>query len=139
MSTGQIDFDTDIRPDSNKKRIVDSTVDIWNATNFSANVSLYGFSGVNKNQLGLFSNRRVFLPRTYGLLCAHNTLHKKKEQRIIEFGSRQIDDFLVRFMRETVSNENQNFPSHTFDFTDEHININYVKLMLNVSANMYNF
>lgn len=133
-SEGSITANSDM--DFNTERIVEANADIQNASNFAVGIKLTGFSsGVDLNSLRfLHSSRDFFKPRSFGIMCGAVPNRRTQQKQTIEFGKRIDGDFLVRFERHRVMSKASAFPSHTFDFFDGTININYAKLTIDVSC-----
>lgn len=122
--------------DFNEERVVEANADIQNATNFTVGIKLFGFSsGINLNSLRFLRPRGFIKPRTFAIMCGVIPNRRRQQKRSLEFGKRTDGDFLIRFERHEAMTEASAFPSYTFDFFDGGININYVKLTIDVSCN----
>lgn len=123
--------------DFDKKRIVEVNADIRNASDFNVDISVRGFSsGIDfrRIQFGFLGGSRTFIkPRSFAIMCVTDRNRGMRKKRTFEFGKRRDGDFLVRFERHRVGGTIL-LPSHTFDFTDVHINITYVQLTMTVSC-----
>lgn len=128
-STYDMDFDKD--------GIVESNADIYNASSqFNVSMKIESFSsGVSWDTFMLFRRRHRFIkPRSFAMLCEVKAQRLRQTNRKLEFGSRINNDFLVRFERHHVHEKFSEFPSHKFHFFDGGVNINYVKLIYDVSC-----
>lgn len=119
-----------------KSRIVDATVHIQNATDFTSNITIQGQPGFKFDVIdGLdrLLNIKMFKPRSYSFICTeHETKHFKRKTIIYEFGTRHIDDFLAYYQSEAIVVD-KSMPKFTFHFQNPVVNISYVALSSDVS------
>lgn len=132
-SSGSITANSDM--DFDTERVVEADADIGNASNFTVGIKLFGFtSGINLNSIR-FLQREFIKPRSFAIMCGAIPNRRRQQKRTLNYGERVDGDFLVRFERHQVKARASAFPSHAFDFFDGSININYVKLTIDVSCN----
>lgn len=124
-----------------KECIVEANADITNASQFNVNIEVVGFSlGIDFNRFRFMQRGRPYIkPRSLAIMCGAVPNRRMQKQRTLEFGERNEGDFLARFERRDITTrfssaqDQSQFPSHTIDFFDGAININYVKLTISVS------
>lgn len=121
-----------------KESIVVANADIWNASNFRVSLKIWVTSiGIDFNAYMRLLGRKKFMkPRSYAIMCGDRSKNRRKqEKQTRKFGKRLDGDFLIRFERhESNSTDASKFPTYTFDFSDQAININYVELTIDVSC-----
>lgn len=61
----------------------------------------------------------------------------QQHKRLIEFGKRSTNDFIVRMQKEKIAANIQNTTKFMFDFDDSKINITYAALTINVCIQHY--
>lgn len=67
------------------------------------------------------------------MICTENKMNRTQQhKRLIEFGERATNDFIVRMQKEKIAANSQNIPKFMFDFDDSKINITYAALTVNV-------
>lgn len=120
----------------NKERVVEANARIRNASNFAINIKVFGFSsGVSVHSFRFLQlPRSISTPRSFALMCSAVPNRRWQKRRTLEYGKRVYNDFLIRFERHQALTRTSKFPSHTFHFFDGDININYVKLTIDVSC-----
>lgn len=120
----------------NKERVVEANARIRNASKFAVNIKVFGFSsGVSVHSFRFLQlPRSISTPRSFALLCSAVPNRRWQKRRTLEYGERVDNDFLIRFERHQALAQTSKFPSHTFHFFDGDININYVKLTIDVSC-----
>lgn len=121
--------------DFKTERIIEAIAYIRNAYNFSVGIKIKGFHGLDLSHIHLTAllDLKFIKPRSFAIMCGAVPNRRRQKYRTIEYGKRVDGDFLVRFERHHVSSKASQFPSHAFNFFDGAININYVKLKIDVS------
>lgn len=116
-------------------RIVEANADIRNATDFNVGIKIFGFKGIDRDFFdGYPGETKLIKMRSFAMICGTFSIPREQVKRTLEYGNRTNGDFLVRFERHKAMNKTTQFPSHTFKFFDPYININYVKLTIDVSG-----
>lgn len=134
-STGRIStshfYDMNIEND----RIVEANADIRNATDFNVDIKIFGFKGIDREIFGGYRGEtKLIQMRSFAIICEAFSTLREQDKRTLEYGNRTDADFLVRFERYKAINRATQFPSHTFNFFNPYVNINYVKLTIDVSG-----
>lgn len=114
---------------------VEAHANIPNASNFTVAIKIDGFALTSNLDLSFLNEGRTPVkPRSFAILCDAAPNRQQQKSRIYEFGKRSENDFLVRFERRQSKPiaDRAHLPSHTFNFYDEDVNINYVALKVNV-------
>lgn len=118
-----MDYSNDL--DGNHERFLDATIDVVNATNLTSSIEIRGFEGIRID--GLSALGRV-KPSSYAFMCTQNDAKEKMlSRRLIQFGERLPNDFLVRFQSERSKDG-----TLRLDFHDPYINLNYISVVVNV-------
>lgn len=108
------------------ERYASATVKVMNAKNLTSTVEIKGLGG---HYFDMYGNSYDNLPsRSYAFICTEQmTKRESYQKRIIEFGQRVSDDFVVRFQH-----ENSNEGKLNLDFHDPNIKINYILVAVDV-------
>lgn len=103
-----------------------STINVINATNLTTSVELDGVTDLDYDPEGSWSPSK---PRAYAFICTETEAKiKSQRKRLIEFGERLPDDFVVRLQDERSYRGRLNL-----DFHDSRIKIHYISVNVNVS------
>lgn len=113
-------------------QIIEATAILQNASNFNVSMKISGPSNDESAYSYGFLHRHRN-KRSFAILCSTSM---NRRERVFVFGERiHGQDSLLRFERQRVvaKSKEVHFPTHTFDFSDEDIDITYVKLVTDVS------
>lgn len=137
-SDASIDFPRTI--DIKEIRNVTAIAQIQNAKNFTSKIVIRGTPGFkydDMNGLDRILNITRINPRSYSFLCTLNNDSNNVRWRkvLYEFGSRTESDVILHLQREFIDTKGKKSKrKYKFSFEDEQINISYVSVMADVSA-----
>lgn len=102
-------------------------MNVINAINLTSTVEVRGLHGRNYDVYGHAYDKLE--SRSYAFICARPTIVSSEahQKRLIEFGQRQPNDFIVRFQYHGSDEGKLNL-----DFHDPNIKINYILVAVDV-------
>lgn len=76
---------------------------------------------------------KIFLKRSFALMCMRNSGRPEAAYRQFEFGKRTDGDILLHFEKQSITTYNNRLPKHSIEYTGSDVNLTAVFIRLDVS------